>query len=232
MLRKSLSSDAAAALATAFARAADGIGSLAPSNQTVASGRPPSSLQRSRMIRAESIRAPGAALAKVLARSILAYLIGVGERSANFGRLSAWARASASGEAPDSDLSLSWARALPPGLRINRPAPVSAPRNSVRRSTPDGVPIVWPMFRSQLDFMIVVLTQCLRLSIAAPRPGSLKRPGELLAPVRSVDPSGTSRLECIHKSSPERTKVKPSRGVQFASPYSFVHDTQIERFVI
>src|ERR1700758_4960310 len=91
----------------AFTRAADAIGSLAPSNQTVASGRPPCSLDRSRTMRAEPIGAPDAALAKVLARIILAYLIGVGGRSANFGRLRARAKASAAVVGPDCALSFS-----------------------------------------------------------------------------------------------------------------------------
>ena len=68
----SLSSDAAASLRPALTRAALAAGSLAASNHTVASGRPPRSFARSRRMRAESISAPGAALDSVLARIILA----------------------------------------------------------------------------------------------------------------------------------------------------------------
>jgi hypothetical protein len=68
MLRRSLSSDAAASLITALTRAASATGSLRPpSNQTVACSAPPRSLASSRMIREESMSTPIAALAIVLA---------------------------------------------------------------------------------------------------------------------------------------------------------------------
>jgi hypothetical protein len=67
MLRRSLSSEAAASLITAFTRAASGAGSFRPSNQTVASALPPRSIAISRMIREETMSEPIAALAIVLA---------------------------------------------------------------------------------------------------------------------------------------------------------------------
>src|SRR5262245_55466516 len=67
MLRRSLSSEAAASLITALTRAASGTGSFRPSNQTVASAVPPRSIAISRMSRAETMSEPIAALAIVLA---------------------------------------------------------------------------------------------------------------------------------------------------------------------
>src|SRR6185369_2405725 len=68
MLRRSLSSDAAASLITALTRAASATGSLRPpSNQTVACSAPSRSLASSRMIREETMSTPIAALAIVLA---------------------------------------------------------------------------------------------------------------------------------------------------------------------
>ena len=73
MLRRSLSSDAAASLSIAFTRAAWLTGSFSPiSNQMDESGRPPCSRARSRTIWADSIVVPKAALAKVLAITIAA----------------------------------------------------------------------------------------------------------------------------------------------------------------
>jgi hypothetical protein len=72
VLRMSLSSEAAASLRPALTRAALVTGSMAPSNHTVASRRPPRSFAMSRRMRAESIKAPGAALENVLARIIFA----------------------------------------------------------------------------------------------------------------------------------------------------------------
>jgi len=72
MLRISLSSEAAASLATAFTRAAQAAESFAPSNQMVACAAPPFSFSIERIIRADGIVKPVAALATVLARLILA----------------------------------------------------------------------------------------------------------------------------------------------------------------
>jgi hypothetical protein len=53
ILRRPLSSDAAASLISAFVRATPTIGSFSPgANQTDACGRPPATIARSRMIRA------------------------------------------------------------------------------------------------------------------------------------------------------------------------------------
>ena len=68
----SLSSLAAASLATALTRAAAPGGSFVPSNQTVEYGAPPARRSSSRMMRAEGIVNPIAALATVLARLIFA----------------------------------------------------------------------------------------------------------------------------------------------------------------
>jgi hypothetical protein len=82
MLRRSLSSEAAASLITAFTRAASATGSRRPpSNQTVASGLPPRSVASSRMIREETMSAPIAALAIVLAITIRARSGASGGRS-------------------------------------------------------------------------------------------------------------------------------------------------------
>src|SRR5438093_664794 len=73
MLRRSLSSEAAASLMTALTRAASAMGSLRPpSNQRVACSAPPRSLASSRMIREETMSAPIAARAIVLAITIRA----------------------------------------------------------------------------------------------------------------------------------------------------------------
>jgi len=73
MLRRSLSSEAAASLITAFTRAASATGSAPPpSNHTVASGAPPRSLASAWMIREDTMSAPIAALAIVLAITIRA----------------------------------------------------------------------------------------------------------------------------------------------------------------
>src|SRR6185369_774574 len=82
MLRRSLSSDAAASLTTALTRAASATGSLRPpSNQTVACSAPPRSLASSRMIREESMSTPIAALAIVLAIAMRARSSASGGRS-------------------------------------------------------------------------------------------------------------------------------------------------------
>ena len=74
MLRKSLSSEAAALLIIALTRAAAAMGSFsAAPNHTVASGLPPRSTSRAWMIFADSSVEPSAALAIVLAISISAY---------------------------------------------------------------------------------------------------------------------------------------------------------------
>ena len=73
IFRKSLSSEAAASLMTALTCAASATGSLGPvSNQIEASGVPPRSLARSRMIVEDAIPEPKAALAMVLAISMAA----------------------------------------------------------------------------------------------------------------------------------------------------------------
>ena len=72
MLRRSLSSLAAASLATALTRAAAPGGSFVPSNHTVEFGAPPARRSSSRMTRADGIVKPIAALATVLARLIFA----------------------------------------------------------------------------------------------------------------------------------------------------------------
>ncbi len=82
MLRRSLSSEAAASLSMALTRAASMTGSLpAWSNQTVASGVPPFSRASSRAMRAERMSVPAAALASVLAMTIRALSIAAGGRS-------------------------------------------------------------------------------------------------------------------------------------------------------
>ena len=63
---------AAASLATALTRAATPGGSSVPSNHTVEHGVPPARRSNSRMIRADGIVNPIAALATVLARLIFA----------------------------------------------------------------------------------------------------------------------------------------------------------------
>src|SRR5579871_923860 len=74
MLRRSLSSEAAASLITALTCAASVAGSLAPeSNHSEASGVPPRSQASSRMMAADSSRLPIAALARVLAINIAAW---------------------------------------------------------------------------------------------------------------------------------------------------------------
>src|SRR6266853_781902 len=73
MLRKSLSSDAAASLITALTCAASDTGNFGPeANHTEASGLPPRSRARVRIISEDSRPAPIAALAMVLAISIAA----------------------------------------------------------------------------------------------------------------------------------------------------------------
>ena len=73
MLRRSLSSEAAASLITALTCAVSAIGSFGPaSNHNEASALPPRSRARSRMMTEDSIPAPSAALASVLAISIAA----------------------------------------------------------------------------------------------------------------------------------------------------------------
>src|SRR5947208_8738116 len=85
MLRRSLSSAAAASLMTAFTRAASAMGSAAPpSNHTVASAAPPRSLASSRMIREDTMSAPIAALAIVLAITIRARSSASGGRTLVF----------------------------------------------------------------------------------------------------------------------------------------------------
>src|SRR5213593_1082045 len=82
MLRRSLSSEAAASLITALTRAASAMGSLRPpSNQRVACAAPPRSFASSRMIREETMSAPIAALAIVLAITIRARSSASGGRS-------------------------------------------------------------------------------------------------------------------------------------------------------
>src|SRR5438046_7652629 len=84
-LRRSLSSEAAASLMTAFTRAASAMGSAAPpSNHTVASAAPPRSFASSRMIREETMSTPIAALAIVLAITIRARSSASGGRSVTF----------------------------------------------------------------------------------------------------------------------------------------------------
>ncbi len=83
MLRRSLSSEAAASLITALTRAAAATGSFsAAPNQSVASGLPPRSSSSARMILDDSIVEPSDALAIVLEMSISAYSIALGGRSA------------------------------------------------------------------------------------------------------------------------------------------------------
>src|SRR5439155_13023709 len=87
MLRRSLSSEAAASLITALTRAVSAMGSLRPpSNQRVACAAPPRSLASSRMIREETMSAPIAALAIVLAITIRARPSASGGRSVTFVR--------------------------------------------------------------------------------------------------------------------------------------------------
>src|SRR6266478_5393437 len=82
MLRRSLSSEAAASLITALTRAASAMGSLRPpSNQRVACSAPPRSMASSRMIREETMSTPIAALAIVLAIAIRARSSASGGRS-------------------------------------------------------------------------------------------------------------------------------------------------------
>src|SRR5690606_30461586 len=64
--------DAAASLCIALTLAASASGSIAPSYQRVACARPPRSCASSRTVRADSIREPAAALARVLATTIFA----------------------------------------------------------------------------------------------------------------------------------------------------------------
>src|SRR4030095_8475387 len=85
MLRRSLSSEAAASLITALTRAASAMGSLRPpSNQRVACSAPPCSLASSRMIREETMSTPIAALAIVLAITIRARSSASGDSSVTF----------------------------------------------------------------------------------------------------------------------------------------------------
>src|SRR6187549_4093903 len=72
MLRRSLSSLAAASLATALTRAAAAGGNRVPSNHTAACDAPPARNSSSRMMRADGMLNPIAALATVLARLIFA----------------------------------------------------------------------------------------------------------------------------------------------------------------
>ncbi len=82
-MRRSLSSDAAASLSTALTRAAPATGSLGPAwYQTDASGRPPRSRARSRMIWADLMPVPQAALAIVLAIIMAAWSTACAGRSA------------------------------------------------------------------------------------------------------------------------------------------------------
>src|SRR6266446_1584465 len=81
MLRRSLSSEAAASLITAFTCAASATGSAPPSNHSVASAAPPRSLASSRMIREDTMSTPIAALAIVLAIAIRARSSASGGRS-------------------------------------------------------------------------------------------------------------------------------------------------------
>ncbi len=82
MLRRSLSSDAAASLMTAFTRAAAATGSFsAAPNQSVAWRLPPRSHSSARMILDDSMVEPSAALAMVLEISISAYSMACGGRS-------------------------------------------------------------------------------------------------------------------------------------------------------
>ena len=83
VLRMSLSSEANASLSTALTCATSLTGSFVPSNHTVASGLPPCSFARSRMMRADSMEEPAAALASVLAMMILACSTAFGGRSLN-----------------------------------------------------------------------------------------------------------------------------------------------------
>jgi hypothetical protein len=83
MLRRSLSSEAAASLITAFTRAAAATGTFsAAPNQSVASGLPPRSTSSARMIRDDSSVEPRDALATVLEISISAFSMAWGGRSA------------------------------------------------------------------------------------------------------------------------------------------------------
>src|ERR1700675_2664751 len=85
MLRRSLSSEAAASLITAFTRAASATGSLRPpSNQRVACSAPPRSFASSRMICEDTMSEPIAALAIVLAITIRARSSASGGRSLTF----------------------------------------------------------------------------------------------------------------------------------------------------
>src|SRR5271156_4678836 len=85
MLRKSLSSEAAASLSTALTWIALATGNFSPaSNQTAASRRPLLSCARARTMRADSIPVPQAALAMVLAITIAAYSNARPGRSAVF----------------------------------------------------------------------------------------------------------------------------------------------------
>ena len=81
MLRRSLSSEAAASLASAFTRAVAATERRVPSNQTVACGAPPFSFSISRMMRADAMSCPMAALATVLAMLIAARSSVTGGRS-------------------------------------------------------------------------------------------------------------------------------------------------------
>ena len=80
-----LSSEAAASLITALTRAAAATGNFsADPNQSVASGLPPRSSSRARMILDDSIVEPSDALAMVLEMSISACSTAFGGRSAYF----------------------------------------------------------------------------------------------------------------------------------------------------
>src|SRR5215469_3307887 len=83
MLRRSLSSEAAASLITAFTWATSATGSFGPgSNHTDASALPLRSRARSRMMTEDSMPAPSAALASVLAINIFACSTACAGRSA------------------------------------------------------------------------------------------------------------------------------------------------------
>src|SRR5688572_24276927 len=95
MLRMSLSSDAAASLATALHLAALRVGSWAPSNHAVACAAPPHSISSSLTMRADGIATPAAALATVLARLIRARSKASGGRSRLRGPVTKAAKCSA-----------------------------------------------------------------------------------------------------------------------------------------
>jgi hypothetical protein len=88
MLRRSLSSEAAASLIIAFTRATSATGNFrSPSNQIVACAVPPRSLASSRMIFEDMMSEPIAALAIVLSITIRARSSASGGRSLTFVRV-------------------------------------------------------------------------------------------------------------------------------------------------